>query len=86
MARDLDLLTLAAVSCELSAAICCVCSEPKKECVRGCMDGWSNKEESRGGSEGGVFTSSVIWGTAGVVLVEVVGMPAGAVPGSVISH
>lgn len=33
-----------------------------------------------------MFTSSVIWGTAGVVLVEVVGMPAGTVPRSVISH
>lgn len=32
------------------------------------MDGYTNKEESKGGYEGGVFTSSVIWGTAGVCI------------------
>lgn len=54
----------------------------QKERVSGCMD---NKGDCKGGSEGGVFTSSVIWGGAGVVLVEVDGMPAGSVPKSVIS-
>lgn len=44
------------------------------------MDAQPNKEDD----EGGVFTSSVIWGTAGVELVEVDAMPAGAVPRSVI--
>lgn len=58
----------------------------KGEWMSRCMNGNTNKEQSNGGNEGGVFTSNVIWGAAGVVLVEVDGMPAGTVPRSVISR
>ena len=44
------------------------------------------KNRAKEGMMGGVFTSSVIWGTAGVVLVEVEGVPIGTVPRSVISQ